>query len=80
MKIGILTLPLQYNYGGLLQNFALQTVLKEAGYDCITLDWQNIYLPPESDTIQKRKALLKYYITLAFCKDISHPTNSFDSF
>ena len=80
MKIGILTQPLQYNYGGLLQNFALQTVLKEAGYDCITLDWQNIYLPPESDTIQKRKALLKYYIKLALCKDISHPTNSFDSF
>ena len=38
MKIGILTQPLRYNYGGLLQNFALQTVLKRMGHEVITLD------------------------------------------
>ena len=38
MKIGIVTQPLRYNYGGLLQNYALQTILKEMGYDVITID------------------------------------------
>ena len=33
MKIGILTQPLHSNYGGLLQCFALQTVLKRLGHD-----------------------------------------------
>lgn len=38
MKIGIYTQPLRYNYGGLLQNWALQTVLQRMGHDVITLD------------------------------------------
>lgn len=38
MKIGIITQPLRYNYGGLLQNFALQTVLIRMGHDVVTLD------------------------------------------
>lgn len=38
MKIGILTQPLQYNYGGLLQNFALQTILKRMGHNVVTLN------------------------------------------
>lgn len=37
MKIGILTQPLLANYGGVLQNYALQTVLKDLGHDPITL-------------------------------------------
>lgn len=39
MKIGILTQPLQSNYGGILQNFALQKVLKEMGHEVWTLDY-----------------------------------------
>lgn len=80
MKIGILTQPLHANYGGLLQNYALQTVLKEAGHDSITLDWQNIYLPPETDNIQQYKALFKYYIKLAVCKKTMQPKKPFDLF
>lgn len=38
MKIGILTQPLHNNYGGLLQNYALQQVLKKKGYNVITID------------------------------------------
>lgn len=38
MKIGIITQPLHTNYGGLLQNYALQQVLKKLGHDVITLD------------------------------------------
>ena len=38
MKIGIATQPLWGNYGGLLQNYALQQVLRNLGHDPITLD------------------------------------------
>lgn len=37
-KIAILTQPLHTNYGGNLQNFALQTVLKKMGHEPITID------------------------------------------
>lgn len=38
MRIGILTLPLHTNYGGILQAYALQTVLQRMGHDVILLD------------------------------------------
>lgn len=39
MRIGILTQPLLNNYGGLLQNYALQQVLKGMGHNVETIDW-----------------------------------------
>lgn len=39
MKIGIVTQPLQSNYGGILQNYALQQVLKRMGHDVWTVDY-----------------------------------------
>ena len=52
MRIAILTQPLRYNFGGILQNYALQTVLKRMGHEVVTLDphrynftlWQHIIL------------------------------------
>lgn len=42
-KIAILTQPLGVNYGGIIQNYALQTVLKKMGYDPITINrWNNL--------------------------------------
>ncbi len=38
MRIGIYTQPLRYNYGGLLQAWALQTVLRRMGHDVVTFD------------------------------------------
>lgn len=38
MKIGIITHPLIYNYGGILQNYALQQVLQEMGHEVCTID------------------------------------------
>ena len=38
MRIGIVTQPLEMNYGGLLQNWALQQVLKKLGHEPITID------------------------------------------
>lgn len=40
MKIGILTQPLHSNYGGLLQNYALQQTLVRAGHEVETIDWE----------------------------------------
>ncbi|TDD77020.1 polysaccharide pyruvyl transferase family protein [Flavobacterium caseinilyticum] len=37
-KIAILTQPLHTNYGGILQAYALQRILKELGHDVLTID------------------------------------------
>lgn len=38
MQVGILTLPLRTNYGGILQAYALQTVLERQGHKVIVID------------------------------------------
>lgn len=38
MKIAILTQPLGYNYGGILQNYALQQTLKNLQHESVTLE------------------------------------------
>lgn len=56
MKIGILTLPLHTNYGGLLQAFAVQKVLRDLGHEAVTLNIaykSKVSLPMQ----------LKYFIT-----------------
>lgn len=47
MKIGILTLPLHTNYGGILQAYALQTVLERMGHNVVVFDTPNkVFMPP----------------------------------
>lgn len=41
MKIGILTLPLHTNYGGILQAYAMQTVLERMGHEVVVVDKDN---------------------------------------
>ena len=53
MRIGIITQPLLSNYGGILQNYALQQVLIRMGHKPITID----LLPP-----QRRKDKIKHYL------------------
>ena len=47
MKIGILTLPLHTNYGGILQAYALQKVLERMGHDVVVIQrlwrWEIIW-------------------------------------
>ena len=38
MRIAIVTLPLHTNYGGLLQAYALKTVLESMGHEATVLD------------------------------------------
>lgn len=47
MKIGILTLPLHTNYGGILQAYALQTVLERMGHEVEVIDKEQgcLYIP-----------------------------------
>lgn len=45
MKIGIITQPLHTNYGGLLQNYALQQALNRLGHNPVTLDQKNTAIP-----------------------------------
>lgn len=52
MKIGIITLPLHTNYGGILQAYALQTVLERMGHEVEILEEPHEY----------KRASLKRYI------------------
>lgn len=45
MKIGILTLPLHTNYGGILQAYALQTVLERMGHEVCLIEKKRELLP-----------------------------------
>lgn len=38
MRIGIVTLPLNNNYGGILQAYALQTILEREGHEVVVFD------------------------------------------
>ena len=53
MRIGIITQPLIENYGGILQNYALQQVLIRLGHKPMTIDFM---------TPQHRKDKIKHYI------------------
>ena len=47
MRIAIVTLPLHTNYGGLLQAYALKTVLESMGHEATVLDRKvKMPLPP----------------------------------
>lgn len=50
MKIAILTLPFNLNYGGIIQNYALQTVLKRMGHEVYTI---NINWPKPKMSLNK---------------------------
>ena len=41
MRVGIVTLPLHANYGGILQAYALKTVLQSLGYQVTVFDYKN---------------------------------------
>src|SRR5690554_443667 len=55
MKIGILTQPLHNNYGGLLQNYALQNVLKNMGHEVYTINIKK----RDNATFRKYASILK---------------------
>lgn len=50
MKIAILTLPFHSNYGGIIQNYALQTILERMGHEVYTI---NLNRPKAKLSLQK---------------------------
>lgn len=67
MKIGILTLPLHTNYGGILQAYALQKVLERMGHEVVIID------EPIKKQVTKNKQIIKRFIK----KLIGRPTTIF---
>ena len=68
MKIGILTQPLRNNYGGLLQNYALQQVLKGMGHTVETIDWLEEYSWMRRLLARGKSTILSY-----LRKDVGRP-------
>ena len=62
MRIAIITLPLLGNYGGILQNYALQTALKRMGHkvETIVLPWQ-LHQPLWRRLLAYGKRIVKKY-------------------
>lgn len=64
MKIGILTLPQETNYGGILQAFALQHTLRKMGHEVMTIDRHNhrghtAFLPQMGGCVRR---LFRHYL------------------
>ena len=68
MKIGILTQPLRNNYGCLLQNYALQHVLKAMGHNVETIDWLEEVGRLRTMLARTKNTLLSYV-----CKNVEKP-------
>ena len=63
MKIGILTLPLHTNYGGILQAYALQTILERMGHEVVVLSHRRKYsLSIWRQPLSYSKRIIKKYI------------------
>lgn len=81
MKIGIITLPLHYNYGGILQAYALQRYLRHLGHDVEHIEVKsNKYLLPISVRylVYLKRAILKYILRkdiIVFREKFIHDTN-----
>jgi hypothetical protein len=83
MKIGIFTQPLKSNYGGILQNYAMQVVLKRLGHEPWTVDylrftWWDWFVVAVKVTIKKclgRKA--NYPITPTNVRRQENPLRRF---
>lgn len=69
MRIGIITLPFHLNHGGILQNFALQKVLKDMGHEVVTIEKEkSILLPLKKRYLAYIKRILKRYILRNQCE------------
>lgn len=86
MKVGILTLPLWNNYGGILQAYALTLILNRLGHEVIFLDVKRNKLKKSHAFIQnlrrwlKNKVLSKagpYYPNQTELEFISNKTRNF---
>lgn len=59
MKVGILTLPLWHNYGGILQAYALRRAVEELGHQAILMDVKRDPLSKRKKAINQTKRWVK---------------------
>ena len=59
MKIGIITLPFNSNYGGLLQTYALQSVLRQMGHEVWSVNRRNRIMPFKFKVLTSSSRLIK---------------------
>lgn len=80
MKIAILTQPLHTNYGGILQAYAVQKILKDRGHEVVTLDIQckdiNVNMSLYAQMRRYIATLLLFFIKRIRKKDIIWPYNT----
>lgn len=69
MRIGVLTLPLHGNIGGVLQNYALVQILKHYGQEVYTID----YRPHKHEVF--KAYFLRFIRKIGLCKFIYHTSN-----
>lgn len=62
MKIGILTLPLHTNYGGILQAYALQSVLNRLGHKAVLINLPVARVNRKTRVIEFSKRLIKKFL------------------
>lgn len=77
MKVGILTLPLRINFGGILQAYAMQEILKKMGHESVLLDSSPfVSLPAKSRyLIYLKRAIQKYILRKKFSIRIDQKIN-----
>lgn len=74
MKIAILTHPFEKNYGGIIQNWALQHTLRKMGYDPVTVNWKsNIPSWREYISLRTLRAIASYVYHLVKAPKINFP-------
>jgi hypothetical protein len=73
MKIGILTMPLHSNYGGLLQAYALQKVLKQMGHEVWIISREK----PDMNLLRKAASLTKGILYRYILKNKIRPLVTF---
>lgn len=62
MKIGILTFQRVYNYGAVLQSFALQSKIKELGFNAEIIDYRSTFIEQPYRLINLRRKGIKNYL------------------
>ena len=74
MKVGIVTLPLHFNYGGILQAFALQETVKMLGADpFIIIESHNSAKQILKSFLYKRTSTYKFIKTNIACLKLTAP-------
>lgn len=84
MKIGILTQPLQDNYGGLLQAYALKEVLQLMGHEVVIIDrrfgkaptWR-VYLFIVKSLLKRRRLSPNIFLSQELRDEVSKETRQF---